>query len=304
MLLCSGLFSNQDELVCSLRGWFKPTNKQTIQHPLISMPSMKIDLSKIRALILDMDGVLWRHKTPIGDLAAIFNQINTMGLQVMMATNNSTNNPANYVLKLAGFSVSVAQEQIVNSGWATAQYLRNRFPQSNKVYIVGDQPLVDLMASFGFENSSENPSAVVAALDRGITYEKLTTANLLIRAGIPFIGTNPDRSFPIPGGQQAPGAGAILAALEAGSGIAPTIIGKPQPAMYRAALERLGTTPEETLVVGDRLETDILGAQKTGCPSALVLSGVATREQAEEWSPRPEIIAKNLESVVELIREA
>jgi len=268
------------------------------------MPNNTFDLTKIRALILDMDGVLWRHTTPIGDLAAIFASINELGLGVMMATNNATSNPKNYVNKLAGFGVTVTIDQIINSGLATAHFLRNQFPAGEKVFVVGDQPLVDLMASFGFENTADNPVAVVAALDRSITYEKLTTATILIREGIPFVGTNPDRSFPIPGEKQAPGAGSILAALEAASSVAPNIIGKPEPAMYQVALERLGTTNAETLVVGDRLETDILGAQKAGCPSALVLSGVTTQKQAEEWSPRPEVITADLESVVELIRNA
>ena len=120
---------------------------------------------------------------------------------------------------------------------------------------------------------------------------------MLIRSGVPFIGTNPDRTFPTPEGQ-VPGAGSILATIEAATDTTPLVIGKPNPAMYQYALDRLGTTPQETLVVGDRLETDIAGAQELGCPSALVLSGVTSEEDAWAWNPPPEIISDNLTNVI------
>ena len=159
--------------------------------------------------------------------------------------------------------------------------------------------LIETLSQYGFSASPHSPVAVVAGIDFDLTYEKLQTATLLIRSGVPFIGTNPDKSFPIPGGE-APGAGAIIALLEAASDVDATVIGKPRPDMYRAALERLGTTPEETLVVGDRLETDIAGAQQAGCPSAVVLSGVSTPEKIKSWNPKPDIVAENLKSVLDL----
>jgi 4-nitrophenyl phosphatase len=149
----------------------------------------------------------------------------------------------------------------------------------------------------GFIHGEEDPLAVVAALDRGINYEKLCTATLLIRSGVPFIGTNPDRTFPTPEGQ-VPGAGSILATIEAATDIRPLVIGKPNPAMYQFALERMGAALEETLVVGDRLETDIAGAQTLGSPCALVLSGVTNEKTAWEWEPSPDIIADNLGNVI------
>ncbi len=112
-----------------------------------------------------------------------------------------------------------------------------------------------------------------------MTYQKLSRATLHIRAGAPFYGTNPDKTFPTPQGL-VPGAGSILAAIEAATDVKPIIIGKPQPAMMYMALEKLGTLPEETLVVGDRLETDIAAGQAAGCKTALVLSGVSTKQQA------------------------
>lgn len=255
--------------------------------------SKKFNRKNIRGLILDMDGVLWLDSTPIGNLSEIFDVIKKKGFRFIMATNNASRASHQYVEKLAGFGVQVEPWQVIGSADATANYLKNRFPDGGEIYAIGEQPLISTLKEEGFTHGSKNPLAVVVALDRGINYEKLTEATLLLRRGIPFIGTNPDRSYPIPEGQ-APGAGAILAALEAASEIQPTVMGKPKPHLYKLALERLGTSPAETLVIGDRLETDILGAQRVGCLAALVLTGVATAQEAEKWSPPLDFIADDL----------
>jgi 4-nitrophenyl phosphatase len=255
------------------------------------------NVSKLHALILDMDGVLWRDKTLLGDLPSIFNTIDDLGLQVIMATNNASRSPAQYVDKLAHFGVKIESWQVITSADATAYYLKNQFPEGGDVYIVGEESLKKTITTFGFNPDGNHPVAVVAGLDRGINYQKMTEATLLIRKGVPFIGTNPDKSFPILEGE-APGAGAFLAALEAATGVSPVIIGKPEPIMFKLALERLAVTPEETLVVGDRLETDIQGAQNAGCFSALVLSGVTTSESAKLWQPPPQIISPDMTSLL------
>jgi len=254
-------------------------------------------LPKLRGLILDMDGVLWRGSTPLGDLPSIFKMIKHFKLGFVMATNNATRSPEQYVNKLANFGVIVEPWQVVNSGLATAHYLKNQHPEGGDVFIIGEDSLAHTLKKYGFNPNGNHPIAVVVALDRGINYQKMTDAALLIRSGVPFIGTNPDNSFPIPEGE-APGAGAILAALEAATGVSPVIMGKPQPEMYKMALERLGTSPEETLVVGDRLETDILGARYAGCMSALVLTGVTSLEAARKWQPPPDVISMDLTSLL------
>ncbi len=256
----------------------------------------KVNL-KIHGLILDMDGVLWRDSSQIGNLAQIFETIRNKGYQFIMVTNNASRSSQQYVEKLAGFGVHIDPWQVISSAVATANYLRNRFPGGGKVFTIGEKSLSDILSENGFDQGKENPLAVVVALDRSINYEKLTEATLLLRRGIPFIGTNPDQSYPIPEGQ-APGAGALLAALEAASGVSPTIIGKPKPQIFMLAMERLGTSPEETLVVGDRLETDILGAQNIGCPSALVLTGVSTYQEYKKWSPPPDMVVDDLSHLI------
>jgi len=266
-----------------------------------SEKSTAFDPKNILALILDMDGVLWRNEQPIGDLPAIFDEIQNQGLKVVLATNNATKTPEIFLQKLARFGVTLETWQIVNSSMATADYLIKQFPQGGNVFIVGDDGLKEILVERGFHHCDQDVLAVVAALDRHLTYQKLEQASLLIRSGVPFIGTNPDRSFPIPGGE-APGAGAILAAIETATDVKPTIIGKPRPAMYNLALAKLGTTAKNTLVIGDRLETDIAGAQNGGFPSALVLSGVTSLEQVQNWQPVPDLIADDLSAVLDLIK--
>lgn len=257
-------------------------------------------MNNIKALILDMDGVLWRGSQPIGNLAEIFYEIARKGLKVIMATNNATRTPESYVGRLYGYGVTIEPWQVIHSGEVAAHYLKNIHPDGGPVFIVGEEGLVQALEAQGFWQAEKDVLAVVAAMDRKITYEKLSRATLLIRTGAPFIGTNPDRSFPTPEGQ-APGAGSILALLQTASDQPPLIMGKPQTAIYEAALERLGASAEETLVVGDRIETDIVGAQQMGCPTALVLSGVTTPEQAQAWRPHPDLIVEDLAAVIHQI---
>ena len=258
---------------------------------------MNFDPTKIRALILDMDGVLWRSTQPIGDLQSIFANIKKLKLKAVLATNNATKSINQFLDKLDSFGVKVESWQIVNSAQATAHYLKKEHPDGGPVFLVGESGLVEILNENGFFESDKNPIAVVVAMDTGINYEKLRKATLLIRSGVPFIGTNPDRTFPTPEGQ-VPGAGSFLAIIEAATDIQPIVIGKPNPAMYQFALDRLGTKPEETLIVGDRLETDIAGAQKLGSPCALVLSGVTDEETAWSWSPPPDMIANCLDDII------
>ncbi len=248
---------------------------------------------QLRALLLDMDGVLWRGDQPLGDLPRLFRHIETLGLNVALVTNNATRTPAQYVDKLKHFGVTFPEERIFGSAQAAVAALRQRFPNGAEVYLVGEEGLAQAVEQAGFRLGADNAQAVVVALDRGLTYDKLRQATLLIRRGALFIGTNPDRTYPTPEGL-VPGAGALLAAIEAATDTTPWVVGKPAPLLFQLAMERLGVQPEETLVVGDRLETDILGGQRAGCATALVLSGVTDEAQAKAASIQPDLIAPDL----------
>ena len=261
---------------------------------------MPIFSPPIRGLILDMDGVLWKDTTPLVDLPAIFEKAKSSGIRVMLATNNATRTTADYVKKISTYGVEVDESQIITAAIATAEILSRRFPSGGPVYVVGERGLVHALEQRGFYRSDKNVVAVVGGLDLQISYEKLKLATLLIRSGVPFYFTNIDRTYPTPEGL-IPGAGTILAALQAASDVEPILAGKPSPLMFEIALQRRGLQPSETLGVGDRLETDIAGAQRAGCKSAVVLSGVATMEQIRHWRPIPDIIAKDLREVIEKI---
>lgn len=257
-------------------------------------------LNGIKSLILDMDGVIWRDNQPIGDLQSIFKEIDRKGFLKIFATNNATLSVDQYLKKLSGFGIELDRWQVINSSQAAAYYLQQRFPGGGPVYMLGENGLEVALQDHGFYHQDEQVLAVVVSLDRKLTYDKLVRATLLIRSGVDFIGTNPDPTFPTPQGL-VPGTGSILALLEAASKVKPVIIGKPAPVMYRVALERLGTAPGETLVVGDRLETDIAGAQGLGCRCALVLSGVSTIKEADNWKPEPDIVVQDLTDLLKHI---
>lgn len=258
----------------------------------------------IKGIILDMDGVLWAADTPLLDMPAFFKQVKELGIPVVFATNNGTRSISMYIERLAGFGVPVEPWQIVNSAIATADYLHKQFPQGGPVFVVAEAGVIEALEEKGFFLSGENepPLAVIAGMDRAMTYNKLAKAALLIREGTPFIGTNPDLTFPTPYGL-VPGAGATLAYLEAATQVPPVMIGKPEPHLYNFAIQRLGARPEQTLAIGDRLETDILGGQRTGCPTVLVLSGVSSAAEADRWQPQPDLVLPNLADLLPILKE-
>jgi 4-nitrophenyl phosphatase len=258
----------------------------------------------IKALIIDMDGVIWKADTPIGDLAKTFNRIRERGMKFVFATNNGTKTADQYVARLKSFGVDVEPWQVITSAQAAAHGLSQKFPRGTKVFMIGEDGVRLALEEKGFEILSVEDApaaeAVVMGIDRQINFQKMAEATLLVRRGIPFYVTNPDKTFPTPRGE-IPGAGAWYSIIVTASNVEPTVAGKPFPFLMELALEKLGTTNKETLVVGDRLETDIAAGQAVGCPTALVLSGVSTQEEADLWRPQIEFIAADLASLVGVI---
>jgi len=257
--------------------------------------------SHIKALILDMDGVIWRADAPIGDLAEIFARIEARGLKYVFATNNGTKTPEQYVERLAGFGVNVKPSQVVTSALGVAFMLSHKYPKGTKVFMIGEDGIKVALEEKGFEvlstNDAPEAKVVVMGIDRNITFDKMREATLLVRSGVPFYATNPDKTFPTPRGE-IPGAGAWISVITTATEVEPIIAGKPFPFMMELSLEILGTKKEETLVVGDRLETDIAAGQAVGCKTALVLSGVSTKSQADVWQPQIDMIANDLSSLI------
>ena len=250
-----------------------------------------------------MDGVIWKADTPIGNLVSVFDCIRAHGLKVAFATNNGTLTPEQYVERLAGYGVMVEPWQVVTSSLGVAHLLSQRFPSGGPVLAIGEAGMMIALREQGFEplamEEAEKAQAVIMGVDWGITFAKMSEAALLVRKGVPFYATNPDKTFPTPRGE-IPGAGAWISVIVTATGITPIYAGKPAPYLLELARERLGTARGETLIVGDRLETDIAGGQAAGCPVALVLSGVSSREQGEQWKPKVDIIAEDLYALVEI----
>jgi 4-nitrophenyl phosphatase len=256
----------------------------------------------IKSLILDMDGVLWKEDAPIGNLPAIFDHIHARGLKVAFATNNGTHTPDQYVERLARLGVNVELWQVITSALGVADLLSQKFPSGGPVFAIGGSGVMNALRECGFDllsiEDAKHAQAVVIGYDLQINFEKMREATLLVRRGVPFYATNPDRTFPTPRGE-IPGAGAWISVIVTATGIEPIYAGKPAPYLLEIARERLGTTKKQTLVVGDRLETDIAGGQAAGCPVALVLSGVTSRKQASAWKPKLNVIATDLATLIQ-----
>jgi 4-nitrophenyl phosphatase len=262
----------------------------------------------IRNLILDMDGVLWRGETAVTGLVDFFDTIRQLGLGFVLATNNATKTAAQYEQKLAGMGVSVPPEQILTSAEATAAYLSHHYSDGTKVYVVGESGLHQAMANRGFSilpadgfvGAEARAALVVVGFNRQACYEHLASAAYLINLGARFIGTNPDVTVPSEYGLL-PGAGSLLAYLETATGVKPEIVGKPNRRIFDQALERLAGTADDTVMVGDRLTTDIAGAQAAGLRTILLLSGVSKMEDIAEQGIRPDWVFPDLNALAEAL---
>jgi len=266
---------------------------------------MEESFSNVRALIIDMDGVLWHGAEPLPGLVRFFQTLRERQLRFILATNNASLTAGQYVTKLAGMGVHVEPEEILTSGMATARYLGDRLnPAATRVFAIGEDGLCTPLAERGFTLTdlyAVNAHVVTCGMDRGLSWDKLATATLNIRAGAVFIGTNPDLTLPTEHGQTH-GNGAILAALRAATGVAPVIIGKPEPIMYQQAMSLLQVDAAQTVAIGDRLETDILGAVRADIRSVMLLSGISTREDLATTDYWPTWVMPGLDAVSQALR--
>lgn len=246
-------------------------------------------LLALRHLIVDMDGVLYRGNEAIRGTNGFLSFMREQGIGFLLMTNNSTRTPQQYTAKLANMDVAVRPEEIFTSAQATARYMQTIAPAGARIFVVGMDGLVTALREAGFSLMEEQPDYVIAGMDFNVCMERLAQATLHIRAGARFIGTNPDLTFPSERGI-VPGAGALLALLQAATGVVPQIIGKPGTAMVEQALAYLGATRDTTGMLGDRLETDILAGQRAGLTTLLVLSGVTDLALLHESEIQPDLV--------------
>jgi HAD superfamily hydrolase (TIGR01450 family) len=248
------------------------------------------------AVLLDLDGVLYRGAEAIPGAGDAVDRLRRAGLGIAFVTNNSSRTPERIVAHLAGVGVRASAREVVTSAQATADLLAAR--GIGAVFAIGEEGLRRALSAAGVRLvDGGGAEAVVVGLDREADYDRLRAACLLVDGGAQLIATNADGSFPAPGGARWPGAGALLAAIVATTGARAEVVGKPHAPLLRTALERAGGV--RPLVVGDRLDTDIAGAAGLGWDSALVLTGISRDADVagSPWSP-----TYVLRDVTELVR--
>jgi 4-nitrophenyl phosphatase len=241
-------------------------------------------LADISHLLIDMDGVLYRGDRPLPRLQEFIAFLRREPIPFMMLTNNSTKTPQQYAEKLARMGVQISQSEVLTSGQATARFLSRDHPSGTRVHVFGHDSLRQAIEEEGFVLADEDVAVVAASMDRAVTYEKLKRASLLIRGGARFVATNLDPTYPSEEGML-PGTGTLIAALATASETKPVAVGKPEPTMFELALEAMGTRAETTAMLGDRVDTDLVGGRRAGCKTIGVLSGSSGQAEMEAFGP-------------------
>ncbi len=258
---------------------------------------MTLNLSDLHNLLVDMDGVIYRGQTPLPGSGDLVRFLQEHGLGYLMVTNNSTLSQAQFSERLARMGMTVAPEHILTSGVATAEYLHSLAPNGAGVFVVGEPPLIAELEKRGFWLAGREADYVVCGWDKTISFEKLRTATLAIRDGATFIGTNPDKTYPLEN-DLIPGAGALLAAISAATDIDPIVVGKPEPIIIEQALHMLGAYAADTAILGDRLDTDILGGKRAGIHTLMVTTGISTPEEIAASDLKPDRLFPDLPTLL------
>jgi 4-nitrophenyl phosphatase len=259
-------------------------------------------LEDLRALLVDMDGTLFRGPIPLPGLQRFFAFLQAGGISFVVVSNNATKTAAEYRKRLADQGVQIQANQILTAATATASYLESELGTGATLYVIGEPALTGLLRRAGFSilhDAGRPVDAVVVGGDSTLTYDKLKDAVLLLQRGARFVGTNPDLLCPTEEGL-VPEAGATLAALQAATGIAPAVIGKPARPLFDLAMQRLGCRRAETAILGDRLETDIDGGRQAGLKTVLVTTGIDDECSVWQKGIEPDLIVSSLDMLVDL----
>ena len=247
----------------------------------------------MKNIISDMDGVLYRGKQLIPGAKEFVQRLLSSHANFLFLTNNAEQTPIDLMRKLEHMGIEGLEEKhFITAAMATAQFLHQQKPGA-KVYTLGGGGLTSELYKLGFSITDSDPDYVVISKTTSLNFAMLKTATRLINNGAKFIGTNPDIVDPSEGGLE-PACGAILAALEVSTGKKPYVVGKPNPMMMLIAKNQLGAHAENTVMIGDRMDTDIIGGMEAGMDTILVLSGVSERETVNEYPYRPTHILNNV----------
>lgn len=254
-----------------------------------------------QGILADLDGTVNRGGLLLPGAAETYEQLRRKGVRWVFVSNSAMRLASDLAAKIGSLGLEVTESQFVNSATALINALKKHFPDK-RIMVVGEQRLVEGIGEAGLEITEEpdRTDIVTVALDTGFTYDKLRRAHGALQNGALFWATNTDASYPTSSGFH-PGAGSIVASIATASGRDPDrIFGKPSPDMAEPALEILNLDAGSCLMVGDRIETDILFAKNAGLDSALVLTGVSTREDLAQSQCQPEYVFDGISDIVGL----
>jgi len=240
-------------------------------------------------VISDMDGVIYRGKEPIPGAQDFIDRLRASDTGFVFLTNNSEQTPLDLLRKLAGLGIhGLTAANFITSAMATAEFLAAQKPHGT-AYVIGGGGLSAALYQVGYSITDANPDYVVVGKTASFGFPMMKKAVQLIDAGAKFIGTNPDLVDPVEGGTE-PAAGVLLAAIEAATGRRPYIVGKPNSLMMIYARKMLDVPAEDCVMIGDRMDTDIVGGLEAGMRTCLVLSGVSTRDSVARFPYRPTFV--------------
>ncbi|MCC6167749.1 MAG: HAD family hydrolase [Caldilineaceae bacterium] len=242
-----------------------------------------------------MDGVLVRGRTAIPGAAGFIARLNQAGLEYLVLTNNPMYTPRDLAHRLQTAGLNVPEQRIFTSAIATARFLQAQMPQG-KAFVIGESGLTDAIHRIDYVITDHEPDYVVLGETHGYNVTNITQAIRLIVKGARFVATNPDPSGPSEEGI-VPACGAMAALIEKASGVAPFFVGKPNPLMMRSALNFLGVHSEDTVMIGDRMDTDIIAGVNSGMETILVLTGVTRADEVDRFPYRPNAIVDSIAAV-------
>lgn len=253
------------------------------------MANSTIALPKAKTLLMDMDGVLVRGAQLIPGADEFIARLRERGLPFLILTNNSLYTPRDLQARLARVGLHVEENELFTSALATAQFLHAQKPQGT-AYVIGEAGLTTALHDVGYVLTDVHPDYVVIGETTMYSFQRLTQAIRHVAAGARFIATNPDVVGPTEEGL-VPATGAVAALISEATGTKPYYVGKPNPLMMRSALRQLGAHSESSVMIGDRMDTDIIAGTEAGMETVLVLTGVTTREMVARFPYQPTYIA-------------
>ena len=266
---------------------------------------MVMDWSAIRYVVFDMDGTIYLGDKLFAETPPCLAMLEQLGIGYTFITNNCSKSRDEYRTHLLKMGLDVAADLVTTSAQATANLLRTRCPGKNRLFVLGAAGLVDDLRAERFVVDESNPEVVVVGFDLQLNYDRLCRTAYLIKQGMPYLATHPDRVCPTNLPTILPDCGAVCALLESATGRQPdAIAGKPNPSMLGFPMEKYGLEPHQIVVVGDRPYTDIAMAKAAGAGSVLTLTGEATRDSLDGIPPEahPDAVINNLIELPALLR--